>query len=91
LEAGGWVKPRRPKGRAVARGLDAAAGLQHAFMPGQHEPMKKIYLTVITVSTAIIIVLGEAHLRRILKSYARYYNRASEHPSVYVVEEKRLW
>jgi transposase InsO family protein len=37
-----------------------------------------------------IIVLGEAHLRRILKSYARYYNRASEHPSVYVVEEKRL-
>ena len=36
------------------------------------------------------IVLGEAHLRRILKSYARYYNRASEHPSVYVVEGKRL-
>jgi transposase InsO family protein len=37
-----------------------------------------------------IIVLGEAHLRRILKSYADYYKRASEHPSVYVVEEKRL-
>jgi transposase InsO family protein len=37
-----------------------------------------------------LIVLGEAHLRRILRSYARYYNRASEHPSVYVVEEKRL-
>jgi hypothetical protein len=37
-----------------------------------------------------IIVLGEAHLCRILKSYASYYNRASEHPSVYVVEEKRL-
>jgi hypothetical protein len=37
-----------------------------------------------------IIVLGEAHLRRILRSYADYYNRASEHPSVYVVEEKRL-
>src|ERR1700756_2604150 len=37
-----------------------------------------------------IIVLGEVHLRRILKSYARYYNRASEHPCVYVVEEKRL-
>jgi transposase InsO family protein len=37
-----------------------------------------------------IIVLGELHLRRILQSYARYYNRASEHPSVYVVEEKRL-
>ena len=37
-----------------------------------------------------IIVLGEVHLRRILRSYARYYNRASEHPSVYVVEENRL-
>ena len=37
-----------------------------------------------------IIVLGEMHLRRVLKSYADYYNRASEHPSVYVVEEKRL-
>jgi len=37
-----------------------------------------------------VIILGEAHLRRILRSYARYYNRASEHPSVYVVEEKRL-
>ena len=37
-----------------------------------------------------IVVFGEAHLRRILQSYADYYNRASEHPSVYVVEEKRL-
>jgi len=43
-----------------------------------------------SVPTAIVIVVSEAHLRRILKSYARYYNRASEHPSVYVVEEKRL-
>jgi transposase InsO family protein len=37
-----------------------------------------------------IVVLGEEHLRRVLKFYADYYNRASEHPSVYVVEEKRL-
>ena len=43
-----------------------------------------------SVPTAIIIVLGEAHLRRILKSYADYYNRASEHSSVDVVEEKRF-
>ncbi len=42
------------------------------------------------LSNERLIVLGEAHLRRILKSYARYYNRASEDPSVYVVEEKRL-
>jgi transposase InsO family protein len=26
-----------------------------------------------------IIVLGEAHLRRILKSYARYYNKTRTH------------
>ena len=37
-----------------------------------------------------IIILGETHLRRALNSYADYYKRASEHPSVYVVEEKRL-
>ena len=37
-----------------------------------------------------LIVFGEAHLRRILREYAAYYNRASQHPSVYVIEEKRL-
>jgi transposase InsO family protein len=29
-----------------------------------------------------IIVLGEAHLRRILKSYAKYYNRVRTHRSL---------
>ncbi|MGB8275841.1 MAG: hypothetical protein WCF16_11325 [Alphaproteobacteria bacterium] len=28
-----------------------------------------------------MIVLGESHLRRILKSYAAYYNEARTHPS----------
>ena len=37
-----------------------------------------------------IVVFGERHLRHVLLSYMDYYNRASEHPSVYVVEEKRL-
>jgi transposase InsO family protein len=37
-----------------------------------------------------VVVFGEQHLRHLLRSYASYYNRASEHPSVYVVEEKRL-
>jgi transposase InsO family protein len=36
------------------------------------------------------IICGEAHLRRVLKSYADYYNRASEHPSGYVIDEKRF-
>jgi hypothetical protein len=35
--------------------------------------------SVMSVPTAIIIVLGEAHLRRILKSYARYYNETRTH------------
>ena len=37
-----------------------------------------------------VVVFGERHLRHVLLSYMDYYNRASEHPSVYVVEEKRL-
>jgi hypothetical protein len=37
-----------------------------------------------------IIVLGEVHLRQILQSYGRYYNPASQHPSVYVIGEKRF-
>ena len=32
-----------------------------------------------SVPTAIIIVLGEANLRRILKSYARCYNETRTH------------
>jgi hypothetical protein len=35
--------------------------------------------SVMSVPTAIIIILGEAHLRRILKSYARYYNETRTH------------
>ena len=34
-----------------------------------------------SVPTAIIIVLGEVHLRRVLKSYADYYNSIRTHRS----------
>src|SRR6202162_1974545 len=37
-----------------------------------------------------VVVFGESHLRHLLLCYMKYYNRASEHPSVYVVEENRL-
>jgi transposase InsO family protein len=37
-----------------------------------------------------VVVFGERHLRCVLFGYAAYYNRASQHPPVYVVEEKRL-
>src|SRR5258705_7108730 len=37
-----------------------------------------------------IIVLGERHLRHVLLSYMQYYNPASQHPSIYVIGEKRF-
>jgi len=37
-----------------------------------------------------MVILGEAHLRLILSAYAAYYKRASQHPSVSVIEENRL-
>ena len=57
MEGEAGVKPRSPKGRAVARGLDARIHFQHPFMPAGDTPPKshqpiKIPLTVITVSTA---------------------------------------
>jgi hypothetical protein len=37
-----------------------------------------------------VVVFGERHLRHLLRSYTTYYNRASEHPSGYVIVEKRF-
>jgi transposase InsO family protein len=37
-----------------------------------------------------IVVLGERHLRRVLKSYARYYNDESYYLSLRVIDSKRL-
>jgi transposase InsO family protein len=37
-----------------------------------------------------IVVFGERHLRHVLLSYMDYYNRASEHPSGYVFDEKKF-
>src|SRR5438270_5646429 len=37
-----------------------------------------------------IVVLGETHLRGVLKSYARYYNDESYCLSFYVIDSKRL-
>ena len=58
MDAEAGVKPRSPKGRAAARGLDARIRFQHPFMPArdtsypnQVNPIKNP-LTVNTVSTA---------------------------------------
>jgi hypothetical protein len=37
-----------------------------------------------------VVVFGERHLRHLLASYQEYYNNASQHPSVYVIQEKRF-
>ena len=37
-----------------------------------------------------VVVFGERHLRHILLSYMKYYNPASQHPSIYVIGEKRF-
>ena len=37
-----------------------------------------------------VVVFSEHHLRHLLLSYMKYYNRASEHPSGYVIDEKRF-
>jgi hypothetical protein len=37
-----------------------------------------------------VVVFGERHLRHVLLSYMHYYNSASQHPSVYVIEGKSV-
>jgi transposase InsO family protein len=37
-----------------------------------------------------VVVFGQRHLRHVLASYMEYYNPSSQHPSVYVVEGKRV-
>src|SRR6202022_4717370 len=37
-----------------------------------------------------VVVFSERHLRHLLLSYMKYYNPVSEHPSGYVIDEKRF-
>src|SRR6202140_769358 len=37
-----------------------------------------------------VVVFSERHLRHLLLSYMKYFNGASEHPSGYVIDEKRF-
>jgi hypothetical protein len=79
----GSVVTRRLRAMGRDRPITPASPWQNAFA-------ERLIGSIRRECVDHVIVLGEAHLRRVLKSYARYYNRASEHPSVYVVEEKRL-
>ena len=68
MEAEAGVKPRSPKGRAAARGLDARIRFQHTFMPAGDTQIRsiqsKIPLTEITVSTAATTAAGQPGLLR---------------------------
>jgi hypothetical protein len=50
--------------------------------PGQNSVVERLIGSIRRESVDHMIVLGEAHLRRILKSYARYYNGVRTHRSL---------
>jgi transposase InsO family protein len=58
--------------------------------PWQNAYAERLIGSIRRECTDHIVMFSERHLRRVLLSYMGYYNRASEHPSVYVVEENRL-
>ena len=58
--------------------------------PWQNAYAERLIGSIRRECTDHIVIFGEHHLRHVLLSYMGYYNCASEHPSVYVVEEKRL-
>src|SRR6516164_2906170 len=58
--------------------------------PWQNAYAERLIGSIRSECVDYIVVFGERHLRHVLLSYMDYYNCASEHPSVYVVEEKRL-
>src|SRR5712672_1343824 len=80
-------------GHAVTRRLSAMGIRDHpaaARSPWQNGYAERLIGSIRRECLDHIVVFGEAHLRRILAAYSGYYNHASEHPSVYVIEENRF-
>src|SRR5215469_11643727 len=79
-------------GVAVTRRL-RAMGIRDkpiaAGSPWQNSFAERLIGTIRRECVDHIVVLGEAHLRRILREYARYYNAASYCPSLYVIDTNR--
>src|SRR6202140_4876074 len=100
-EALGWgaapdhgVRDRdRAYGKAVIRRL-RAMGIRDRptapRSPWQNAYAERLIGSIRREALDHVVVLGERHLRHVLLSYMDYYNRASEHPSGYVIDEKRL-
>jgi transposase InsO family protein len=80
-------------GRAVTGRLSAMGIRDHPTAPRspwQNGHAERLIGSIRRECLDHIVVFGEAHLRRILAAYNGYYNPASEHPSVYVIEENRF-
>ena len=80
-------------GHAVTRRLAAMGIRDHPIAPRspwQNGHAERLIGSIRRECLDHIVILGESHLRRVLKAYAAYYNPASEHPSVYVIEENRF-
>jgi len=80
-------------GQAVTKRLAAMGIRDHptaARSPWQNGHAERLIGSIRRECLDHIVVFGEAHLRRILAAYTGYYNHASEHPSVYVIEENRF-
>ena len=79
---------------AVARRL-AGMGIHDqptaSRSPWQNGHAERLICSIGRECLDYIVVFGEAHLGWILAGYVGYFNPASEHPSVYVVEEKRFF
>jgi len=80
-------------GAAVTRRLRAMGIRDKPIAPGspwQNGYAERMIGTIRRECVDHMIVFGEAHLRGILGEFATYYNDASQHPFVYVSEEKRF-
>ena len=72
----GTVVTRRPRAMGIRDKPTAPAS------PWQNGVAERLVGSIRRESVDHMIVLGEAHLRRILKSYARYYNGVRTHRSL---------
>jgi transposase InsO family protein len=72
-------------GAAVARRLQAMGIRDKPIAPGspwQNAFAERLIGSIRRECVDHMVVLGEAHLRRVLKSYARYYNESRIHRSL---------
>jgi transposase InsO family protein len=100
-EACGWEQiPRyliRDRDRAYGeifvrrvRSIGIRDRLTSSRSPWQNASAERLIGSIRRECIDHVVVFGERHLRHVLPSYKDYYNPASEHPSVYVIEEKRF-